>query len=255
MCKIITFLVGAILISQTPAQEDKKDIVTAKKDEPAYKVLFESGFYQEAIDYLETRLREAPDSNFQEHAKYLAFCLILTGRANEAGTVFRDILEKDPGFSLDPIRTSPKIYEVFSAARSQWASARPAAAPDTLAASDTAVAPAPVAAAAPAEPDIVPATLPPPAARPWYRIPVCLAPGGAGQFYHRQNVKGTVFAGLQAAGLGLSIWAFSQKDPDYGWTPDNENYNILFRVQFGVFAAAWAAGVIDALLFERKAVP
>jgi tetratricopeptide (TPR) repeat protein len=105
MGKIITLLVGVVLICQIPAQDDKKDIVTAKKDEPAYKVLFESGFYQEAIDYLETRLREAPDSNFQEHAKYLAFCLILTGRADEAGTVFQDILEKDLEFALDPIRT------------------------------------------------------------------------------------------------------------------------------------------------------
>jgi tetratricopeptide (TPR) repeat protein len=250
MDKIITFLVGAVLICQVSAQDDKKDIVTAKKDEPAYKVLYESGFYLEAIDYLETRLREAPDSNFQEHARYLAFCLILTGRIGEAEKVFRDILEKDPGFSLDPIRTSPKIYEVFSAARTQWASARPAA-------PDTADAPEPVvtAAPAPAQPDIAPAPLPPPAVRPWYRIPVCLAPGGAGQFYHGQKIRGAVLAGLQAVGLGLSIWAFSQKDPDYGWTPDNESYNILFRVQFGVFAAAYVAGVVDALRHERKAAP
>ena len=79
------------------------DMVPAASEEPVYKVFFESGYYSQALDYIETRLPSVPDSQWVDHQKYRAFCLIVLGMRDSAVQVFELLLDRDRDFELDPI--------------------------------------------------------------------------------------------------------------------------------------------------------
>jgi hypothetical protein len=239
---LCVFLLAAAGGAQTGGE-----VVPASPEEPVYKVFFESGYYTQALDYIEARLPEVPDSQWVDLQKYRAFCLIVLDRQDQATEAFVSILDRDPGFGLDPIYTSPKIFEVFHTARGQWQAAHP----DT-----TRMAPA-VDSVRTVAPDTAAADSLSPLV---YRTPLYLLPGGAGQFHNGQRLKGWVLLGTQVACLAASIVSYAQRhdryDPQYGWYEGNrdayEDYTLAYRVEFGTFLAAYLYGVVDAFVVGRR---
>ncbi len=248
-------------------------IIAASPDEPVHRVLFESGFYRQALEYLNVRLNSAGpvDSAWQEYQKYRAFCLILVGEADSAQGVFEELLAHDSTFTLDRVRTSPKIFEVFHAARAARFARPPAPVEiDTAQAmdalrEDTA---APVSdsqdsivstsdsTGAQFQPSLAHGTVD----SKWYRIPARLLPGGVGQFLNGQPAKGAVLLGAQALTLGASIVTFRRRaalyDDRFGWYEGNmvqyERYTAAYRIEFGVFAFAYLYSVVDACVVRAR---
>lgn len=239
------------------------DITAAPPEEPVYKVLFESGYYSQALDYIEARLPDADDSLWQHYQRYRAYCLILLDRRDQAESVFIEILDRNPAFRLDPIRTSPKIYEVYYQAKRIWQAQQPqpdttdsamqAAAFDTSN-TDTATVDTPVGTIDLAL-DSLPAGDP-----PLRRAPLYLLPFGVGQFANGQQAKGWLILGTQAACLAASVVSYVKRDeyydPRYGWYEGNrepyEDYTLAFRIDFAGFALAYLYGVVDGFVVGRR---
>lgn len=84
--------------------------------------LYAEGYYQKSAKRL-TRLLpklagETPQRRARAH-RALAFCYVALGQRAEAVEQFRRMLEALPTATLDPIRTSPKILELFEPAREE----------------------------------------------------------------------------------------------------------------------------------------
>ncbi|MBL8029204.1 MAG: hypothetical protein JNL74_22475, partial [Fibrobacteres bacterium] len=173
-------------------------------------------------------LQQTEDSAERENRlKILAFSYILNGNRKLAEDVFNRMLNANSGFTLDPILTSPKIYEVFSEVRQQWLMSYNSLEKEKR------------------------LTL---RYRAAYHARVL--PFGTGQFINGSRKKGLIFSLLQAGAIGGSIWSYkmldASKHPDYGWYDGNreekERYTNLTRVQFGIFASAYIWSVIDAYM-------
>ncbi len=239
------------------------DITAAPPEEPVYKVLFESGYYSQALDYIEARLPDAADSLWQQYQRYRAYCLILLDRREQARAVFIAILDRDATFSLDPIRTSPKIYEVYHQARLLWQERQPQ--PDTAdsaaptAALDTSRTDSASADTARGTVDLMTDSLMR-SEPPLRRAPLYLLPFGVGQFANGQRTKGWVILGTQAACLAASVVSYVKRDdyydPRYGWYEGNrepyEDYTLAFRIDFAGFALAYLYGVVDGFVVGRR---
>ena len=78
--------------------------------------LYNSGAYLSAEVEARRLLEYYPfsDTAFVTLHKYIAFSLIAQGKPDIAREHFKSILTIDPGFTLDPIYTSPKILIVFN---------------------------------------------------------------------------------------------------------------------------------------------
>ena len=82
---------------------------------------YESGSYISAELQSRRILEESiPDSFRIQFEKYLAFSLVAQGKNNAAVEHFKNALNIDSALVLDPVLTSPKILEVFDAAKSEF---------------------------------------------------------------------------------------------------------------------------------------
>ena len=213
-----------------------------------YASLYENGFYEDAVRLLDSLRASAPDSLGDDPLTVLAFCDIILNRHNEAIGAFKQILARNPMFSLDPILTPPRFFEVFHQARTEWEASPEGSAilsrkknqEDSLRSEELK--------------KIINLER-----RPAYiRIPVSLLPGGAGQFYYHKLLKGSLFFAIEAAALGACIWSYNRrldfKDPQYGWTPANQGANDRYvrymRIELSVFTLAYLAGVVDGFLIS-----
>jgi hypothetical protein len=259
----MTSTVAAVLVlALWSAAEEPREVATVSDEEPAHKVLFESGFYAEALEYLDGRIESADSSEWQEYQKYRAFCLILTGQRERADTVFCSMLDRDSSFALDPLMTSPKIYEVYFAAKQSWRARNPfpadAARGDTLSA-DSARGPADSSSAGAGRTAAVERgdTA---AGDEWYRVPLYFLPGASGQFYNRDVKKAVPLLAVQTLGLVGSIVTYAARSShyhdDYGWYEGNareyENYTTAYRVEFSVFLVSYVYSVVDAFVSHRR---
>ena len=164
----------------------------------------------------------------------------MTGKSRDADSLFKAILSSDPMFSLDPIRTSPKIYEVYFAAKSEWQKGQPI--------------PPPAVATPP------PAPLPPLPRPPAYRYGLYLCPFAAGQFYNQERAKGALFLALQAVSLTAVLVLYQKRqdlyNPEYGWYGGNleENRNCVLgmRAGFSLAAVAYLYSAADAFITDRR---
>jgi len=202
-----------------------------------YKDLYENGYYTEVITRLSDTAQEI-SVDFKEKEKKmqtLAFALILTGRRDEAIDIFVSIFNSNPEYYLDPILTSPKIYEIFSEGRRKW-QLTSSSKGQTSASSRT---------------DMTETA--------GLRI-IKIMPFGAGQYINGEKRKGILFSVLQGGTLIGSIWAYNARlshyDSNYGWYDGNKDqntyYSNLMRVQFGVFVATYAWSVVDAFRSNKK---
>jgi hypothetical protein len=158
-----------------------------------------------------------------------ASALIALGRTEQASTLFRALLARQPGLQLDPERFSPKIRGVFEQVRAETLTAPAARArPDTLYLSN--------------------------------RAPLAALVPGLHQLQTRRPVQGWALLGaatLAIAGTGLSHVLYSQTHGDYlAATQPNqisERYataNTWYQARAVSAASAlgiWLYSLIDAL--------
>jgi hypothetical protein len=246
--KQLFILLSLILCAGTVAQDSPEGKGASLPQDTTYnyKSLYENGFYEEAVKILESMVKGPHDTMGEEPLKTLAFAYILLNRQAEAVAVFKELLSRNPEFSLDPIVTPPRFFEVFHQSRMEWQMSpegramllRRKAVEDSLrlALFNSAMRES-------RDPAYV-------------RVPVCLLPGGAGQFYHRQYLKGGLLLAAQTAFLGAAVWSYNQrqglKDPQFGWTAANQDANLRYvnymRIEFGLFSLAYLGGAVEAFL-------
>ncbi|NLP03605.1 MAG: tetratricopeptide repeat protein [Fibrobacter sp.] len=238
-------------------------------EEPAYKVLYESGFYEQAIELLQTKIKAVPDSADMEYLKYLAFCFTATEQKDSAEAVFLRLLDIDKGFYLDTILTSPKILDVFMSAEEKLAlyndfTGSMAVTEDSLKEnSDTSVQ---AEAGLQVQSDSAAAEVNDTSGEvlktrnDWYSIPLCFVPLGVTQIQYHKPVRGILFSVLQVAGIGAGIWAYHKMknsyDPEYGWYSGNrseyERYSLICRTSMLIFTGVYAGTVADGLVLNLK---
>jgi hypothetical protein len=215
----LTVIVAAIFFSLLSGMENNEKM--------SYIELYENGYYAETIALLSDTANMVTIDNIESEnrKKILAFSLILSGRKDAAMDVLWSIFDKNPLFNLDPILTSPTIYEVFSETRREWNGAYEANvtlnySPLTNFALKSRI----------------------------------LLPFGVGQYINDKKKKGIIFSIFQAGALAGSIVTYnirdSYYDPDFGWYEGNNEmkniYTNAMRIQFGLFAVAYVWSVVDA---------
>ncbi len=263
MTVLRTVLTGGLLLMSTVglhAQEQPEADSIVR--EPAHKVLFESGFYAQALEYLGSRLERPADSLWEEYQTYRAFSLIMLDMRDSAAVVFGQILDQRPRYTLNPVYTSPKLYEVFlEAQRAHRPPVADTSAADTADTGAVAVADTGTSDSTLGEVSPDSATTSAARASDWYRVPLYFVPGGAGQFYNRQPAKAAVLLIAQVVALGASVLTYTQReelyDAQFGWYPGNaesyERYTYSYRIEFGLAALAYAYGVVDAFVVDSRA--
>jgi hypothetical protein len=253
-------LLIALCVTVYPAPDTLRQSMGDEQEEPAYKVFYENGFYTAAIELLQSRIRERPDTVNVEYLTYLAFCYTATGRQDSARRIFLKILDRDSTFYLDTIAISPKIVSVFDSARSIRGMRHAAEVVDAPSVSIPALTPA----------DTVPPGAAPDGAAPgltahlpsahWIRFGIACVPGGVGQFQDRHPFRGVLLLSLQALGCGVGFWAYYTRkdhyDPSYGWWERNrnnyQNHTNLSIAGFTLFISAYAISTADGVIFNWK---
>ena len=98
--------------------------------------VYQAGDYERVVQlapsFLADSARTAADSDAV--TRTYAFALVALGRTDEAAAMFRILIAKDPGLTLDPEAVSPKIRAVFESVKAQMAAPPPqqTAPPETL---------------------------------------------------------------------------------------------------------------------------
>lgn len=233
------------LLATALAFSQERQIVPAGPEEPVYRVLFESGYYNEAIEFLTAKLADSTDVSLPLYYRYLAFSYAMAGDSSKAVDAFRAMLAMAPESSIDSIATPPRIMNAFHAARE----------PVGPLSTDL------ILSAPPVNPELSLKSTQQKQPEPeWIRVPFYLAPGGAGQFYNREYKKGTLLLCMQGVTLATSIWAYQERrnqfDPKYGWYSENlptgQSYLRYSRINFSVFFGTYLYSVIDAFVRGRR---
>jgi hypothetical protein len=259
-------ILSTLLICMTGSAQEAPAIEEA----PLYQKLYEEGFYDTAITLLDS-LIAADSTGGRELLRYLAFCHIARGDGEAGVSVFERILDPDPGFRLDTLLTPPKILTVFLAVleRRESGQARPdsnvaiaqMAADETEQVdsidnrADTAASAVRRDSADTGTKTVVATavTMKDARGRPSVKYVPGLLPGGAGQFYHRQWIKGALLLAAQAAALAGCVWSYHTRqtcyDDRYGWHQGNmtayNRYTTYTRLGSVVFIGAYTFSVID----------
>ncbi|MFA6549547.1 MAG: hypothetical protein WCT39_06445 [Candidatus Margulisiibacteriota bacterium] len=248
---IILIFIGTAFSQDTVSKAELTTQVSSSDTDTAYnyKNLYENGFYEDAIRILEAALNKNEKNMSEEPLQILAFSYIIVGRRNDAFSIFKKILVYNPDFTLDPILTPPRFYELFHEARSEWFASpegqtillKKKAKEDSL------------------KTEMMKNMLSSLRKIDYPGIVFSILPGGAGQFYHKEPIKGSVIFLIQAAALGACIWSYNKrediKDPQFGWTPENleanDRYVKYMRVELSIFSIAWIYGIVDAFTYKE----
>jgi tetratricopeptide (TPR) repeat protein len=257
---------SAFLVFTGSAEE-----ATRAESEPAYKVLYEQGFYEDAINLLDSIIAQDTVEN-QELLFYLASSYIARGNLEAGGTVFERILDNDPDFQLDTLFTPPKILAVFHDVRFHRASHTEMADTSTITQDSTATVADTVTPTISSD-NIDTAAVEPTAAltvdtvrtglHPVLEYSVGLLPGGVGQFYQRKPYTGVLLFAAQVTSIVGCVWSARKREmyydgpPNgYGWYDKNRaeynrytNYN---RLGVGVIIGSYTYGLIDYFWGVRK---
>lgn len=238
----------------------------------AYRELYEQGYYEEAIGLLDSLVMSDSGTN-PERVYYLAACHIARGDRDKGAMIFGWLLANDSSYTLDSIYTPPKIFEVFRDVKVRTLQIQTVATTiDTLC-------------------SIIPSTDSGMVLRtaadtrdgsklrvdtlassfsgggnvrgqmhPAHSWPPGLLPYGGGQFLQRKPVKGALLCVMQAASLGICVWATHTRegfrDDRYGWYDGNltawNRYTAYTRVGATLLLGSYAYGVIDYFYGLRK---
>lgn len=211
---------------------------------------YDFGEYAAACDQLEG-LRAAGGLTPEEERlvlRRLGACHHILGELVAATAAFEALLDREPDATLDPVQFPPELVAFFREIKQRRA-----------AATQTGEAPAETARAETTRPPTAEATGEAPAEAGKSRA-VAFLPFGAGQFQNDQPGKGAVLASLEAVALGVGVVGLAlfeaEKDSGTflgGGTFEDEDkaasLQALYLGGFGTFAALWALGVVDALVY------
>jgi hypothetical protein len=234
--------------------------MASKPGEPTYKVLFESGYYSDAVKYCTAMISGPPFASNREIHLYLAYSYIMLGNRESADSIFIAIFDADSGFYLNPIVTSPKIYEVYFTARTKWEMLNSSG--DTESEQSLPEQSSPKT----GEISVPDSGLQTPGnnivrKQPSSPFPLLMCiPGGAGQFFNRQHAKGVVVLLFQAAAIAGSVAAYYKRDgfysPEYGWTDENIDrarlYTYGYKGGLIVFSTVWVYGIADGFVIRHR---
>ncbi len=246
---IAFFLILCMLALNNAAAEERASVAA----EPLYKTLYEEGFYDEAISMIKDSLLH-DTSNAKKLLIYMASCYIASNKREAGAAVFDRLLKADPYFQLDTLLTPPKIIKVFKAVKSQYKAKADTSHIINLISmsyksltsdsnvnsfhSNT------------KDMKIDQRLLKP------LQISLGLLPGGAGQFYHKEHLKGLALLTVQATAASIFIWSGWKKNKHYesglqghGWYEGNkainERYTNYARIGFCIFIGSYAYSVTD----------
>lgn len=180
--------------------------------------------------------------------KYAAFRAVQRQQTEAAQDYFWKLLEIDPGFSLDPVTTSPKIIALFQKTKVAYLEALQ----ERLSALESSV----------LAPSSSPANSSPPA--PWRAY---LFPGWE-QLHRGYKTKGAAWAVLGAGALGGTVQALlrardreqaydAARDPQTA-AARYQDYRRAYKAQFYwayALAAVWLGSNIDAAFFSPRKSP
>lgn len=83
--------------------------------------LYYQGYYERAIQKTDSLLAEDIDTDLSANLhKYAGFCYVALEQNDKAIGEFRLMLELDSTLTLDPLKVSPKIVQVFEEARADF---------------------------------------------------------------------------------------------------------------------------------------
>lgn len=238
---------------------------SASDEPPLYQKFYEEGFYDTAIALLDS-LIAADSAGSGELLRAAAFCHIARGDRETGASIFGQLLDRHPAFRLDTLLTPPKILEVFLSVVEQRDALRRAS--DSLLGVKAPPAVEPL--------QSVTTESRPETAAPAVRfsrpeVPLLLVkysmgflPGGAGQFHHRQWLKGALLLTAQVASFAVCAWSYHTRqecyDDRYGWHQGNmaayNRYTGYARLGSAVFIAVYTLSVIDYFsIMHKKRIP
>lgn len=216
-------------LAAAPTSDPSAEIELAKD-------LYRNGQYEDAIEAFEMLASlELRHEQKLVCLRYRAFALYLLARADEARAAWLQLLEVEPTYKLDPVRTSPEFMSFFGRLEPARKDAPIVAAPPPAS-----VAPEPY----------VAANAPPPRG---CGVVLCLVPFGVGQFSNDRPMKGTVFAAVEGLALGGNLYLYWSRVGRYGNEPIEQskvkNALVAQQVLGGVLVTALLAGIVDAFVF------
>jgi TonB family protein len=107
-CTMYAVLAFIVLAASATAAPPEQQALQRVKD------LYEQAAYEDALD----ALSNLPSSeSTTESGRYRAACLLALGRTEEALGAVRDVVRAHPEYLPDPADTSPRVLELFKAAR------------------------------------------------------------------------------------------------------------------------------------------
>ncbi len=231
--------------------------------EAPYVTLYEEGFYDEAIGFIDSLL--AGGAGDRNARYYRAACFIARGDRDSGAAEFERMLVSDTGFQLDTLFTPPKILEVFLSVRAR--TGQITALTDDTTSRDTSSVTAeirplpenPVSASPSLSAPSVPGAAPP-GIHPAVRASLGLLPGGVGQFSQHKPLRGVFICAVEFAAVTGTVWAYrmrqSRYDDRYGWYEGNRSSHLRYtgycRWGFALFLGTYAFGVIDYFSTVRR---
>lgn len=230
--------------------------------EPDYKILYEEGFYDKALQLLDSLV--AADTFFSETVHYYrAACFIAKGDTAEGARAFETILDHHCDYSLDTLFTPPKILRVFHEVRTGFScEEEKSMVYDTIRAIivDT-VSESSIPEKAAADSLMLPVafvdTMPTETAFP-VRVSLGVLPAGAGQWYQGKKIRGALILSTQIAAVAGCIWSYNKRESyyskRYGWYEGNRSAYVKYTsyARFGgtIFLGSYIYGIIDYFLID-----
>jgi hypothetical protein len=229
-------------------ENSPQEMKPSQGEEPVYKLLFESGFYKEAIEFLEEKAKNPLDTACATYNRYLFLCYLLNNQTPRAVQLLNSLFDRDSLFTLDSVSAPPNAYSIFLDTKLAWQQDKKKKALAAFIAAESLKTVVRVSAKAQVQ------RLSP------LRAGLYCVPFGTGQFIKHDKRKATLLLFVEGATLGMSLWAYNERaksySPEYGWYSNNQRTNHLYlnfyRVQFGIFAAAHLYGVLDAFLTKEE---
>jgi tetratricopeptide (TPR) repeat protein len=256
------YVVALFILLMQPGTTSAEDATTTAS-EPAYQLLYEQGFYQDAITLLDSLIDLDTAVNFERHY-YLAASYIARGDRDSGAAVFAQMFEYDSLYQLDTLFTPPKILEVFQEVQKQ----RLTSSAPSSAVEQTEV-PSPVSvqndSTSFAVSDTGRLTVSydsiSTGVHPVLRISIGVLPGGIGAFYQKKPLRGALVLAAQVAAVAGSIWAYRTRQTywseTYGWMPGENDaaynrYTNYARVGYAVFIGSYTFSIIDYFTTIKK---
>lgn len=233
-------LVVAVLLSSFPELEPAREA-------------YQAGELAKARTELEALLYPLRLSDAAREAEAHLLLAATYHAQEDPGRAEREVVEglaASPGVKLDPLLYPPDFVAFVERVRTQRAASiseragqrrRPVLVPPER--------------PAPTRAELTPRPLPPAPSRGWY-----LMPFGVGHFVHQRETKGTVLAVTQGSAFVVSAaslgTALALRGSDGKYTPEDAAtarvLNVSYLVGAYAFAALYAYGVLDGLVFTPE---